>query len=304
VGLHPGAPAQHLRRSARGPRAQDARPQRDQAVRSRPGRPGEDRRTRRSVARDHQPSARGAAGDPRPRVPDEGNLVLTTQARAHAAETDQTRERILDVALHLFATEGTNHVPLTRIRIGAGQRNQSAVQYHFGNREGLIQAIVAQYSPAIAERRDKLLDARKDVDDPIETATAIFAPLAELLDLDWRHLAFLRILGEVTTRPDFGFDDIAEIVGHGAAARTTEAIDDILRAGPRLPDHIRMERIRAGAIMAMHSLSEHAVLRSGRGRPPLPTDVVLANLVDMYVGALLAPMSRTVVQARGRFRSG
>jgi hypothetical protein len=48
--------------------------------------------------------------------------------------------------------------------------------------------------------------------------------------------------------------------------------------------------------MVMHSLAEQATLRAGGiGRRPLPTAIVLANLVDMYVAALLAPVSPAAV---------
>ena len=231
-------------------------------------------------------------------------MVLTVNSWTAVSDADRTKERILDVALRLFAEEGTYRVPLTRIRIGAGQRNQSAVHYHFKNRDGLIHALVQQYSAPIAARRDALLAARRNINDPIETARAVFMPLAELLDGDWRQLAFLRVMGEVTTRPDLAFEDIAALVGPGQAERTTSALLEILACGPPLPEHLRHERIRAGAIMAMHSLAEHAVLRSGLGRPPLPTEVVLANLVDMYVGALLAPVSKSAMRVRRHARLG
>jgi AcrR family transcriptional regulator len=208
-----------------------------------------------------------------------------------AAEPDHTKERILDVALRLFAEQGIYQVPISQIREAAGQRNASAVQYHFGNREGLIRAILARHIDGIHSRRIELLDAI-DRDDPTSIAVAIYAPLAEMLDGDWRDLAYLRFIGELLTRPEFRFEDITAMVGTEHADVANEAIEAVLAHGAPLPKTLRDERIRAAAIMVMHSLSEQATLRAGGvGRAPLPTSVVLANLADMYVAALLAPVS-------------
>ena len=57
--------------------------------------------------------------------------------------TDRGKRELLDAAERLIATRGYE-VPLRDIAIEAGHRNNSAVQYHFGNREGLIAAIVAR----------------------------------------------------------------------------------------------------------------------------------------------------------------
>lgn len=54
-----------------------------------------------------------------------------------------TRERILLTAIRLFAAHGFHGVSLRAINDQAGAKNGSAVQYHFGNKFGLIQAVVA-----------------------------------------------------------------------------------------------------------------------------------------------------------------
>ncbi|HEY1281401.1 MAG TPA: helix-turn-helix domain-containing protein [Acidimicrobiales bacterium] len=215
---------------------------------------------------------------------------------AVSPEPDNTKERILDVALRLFSENGIYQVPISQIREAAGQRNASAVQYHFGNRDGLIRAIVDRHIDAIHFRRVDLLEATSTADEPTAVALALFAPLAEMLDGDWRDLAYLRFIGELLTRPEFRFEDITALVGHEHADVANEAIERILSHGSPLPKTLRDERIRAAAIMVMHSLAEQATLRAGGiGRRPLPTAIVLANLVDMYVAALLAPVSPAAV---------
>ena len=52
-----------------------------------------------------------------------------------------TRTRLIEEAMHLMAREGMNAVSLRRIVIAAGAQNPSALHYHFGGRDELIEAI-------------------------------------------------------------------------------------------------------------------------------------------------------------------
>ena len=61
-----------------------------------------------------------------------------------------TRTRLLDVAEQLFAEHGIDAVSLSQILETAGQRNKSAIYYHFGSKAGLIAAI-AERSPGITD---------------------------------------------------------------------------------------------------------------------------------------------------------
>jgi len=70
-----------------------------------------------------------------------------------------TRERLMTVAEELMATRGVDAVDLNDIRLAAGQRNRSAINYHFGNREGLVQAIRQRHGEPIDEKRNRILDA-------------------------------------------------------------------------------------------------------------------------------------------------
>src|SRR3954467_14037445 len=58
--------------------------------------------------------------------------------------TETTRDKLLRAALHLFARQGLD-VPLRDINEFAGQRNASALHYHFGGRPELVQAIIDRY---------------------------------------------------------------------------------------------------------------------------------------------------------------
>jgi AcrR family transcriptional regulator len=66
------------------------------------------------------------------------------------------RLRLLDAGEQLLATRGPE-VPDRVIVAAAGQRNRSAVNYHFGSRAGLIDAIRERHETPIAQHRHHLI---------------------------------------------------------------------------------------------------------------------------------------------------
>ncbi len=72
--------------------------------------------------------------------------------------SDSTREQLLDAAEALFLERGLGDVSLREIVREAGQKNQSALQYHFGSRDGLINAILSRRVGQLELRRRALVD--------------------------------------------------------------------------------------------------------------------------------------------------
>jgi len=54
----------------------------------------------------------------------------------------QTRDRLIQAALRLFARHGIEAVSLRQITAQAEQSNQSAIQYYFRNKQGLVAAVL------------------------------------------------------------------------------------------------------------------------------------------------------------------
>lgn len=55
--------------------------------------------------------------------------------------TEETRVKIMEAAERLFGEQGIEAVAMRAISIAAKQRNTASVQYHFGDRIGLLKAI-------------------------------------------------------------------------------------------------------------------------------------------------------------------
>ena len=74
---------------------------------------------------------------------------------------DRARSDILDAAERLIAERGIQ-VPLRDIAVAAGQRNNSAVNYHFRNRQDLIDAIVRRRLEPMEQERAEMIEALDD----------------------------------------------------------------------------------------------------------------------------------------------
>jgi AcrR family transcriptional regulator len=63
-------------------------------------------------------------------------------AKPQASVKESTKQKILHTAMRLYAHGGINAVTLRQISVEAGCANTAAVHYHFGDRSGLLLAIV------------------------------------------------------------------------------------------------------------------------------------------------------------------
>ena len=73
-------------------------------------------------------------------------------------DTVATRKRIIDTAEKLFAEKGVEVTSLLDIARASGQRNRSALQYHFKNKEGLLHKVLDKHAVPISEARNTRLD--------------------------------------------------------------------------------------------------------------------------------------------------
>lgn len=106
----------------------------------------------------------------------------------------------------MFAEEGLDGVSLRAVAQAAGQRNNSAAQYHFGSRDGLVAAIVETRSAPVEQRRAERVAQLRATGTPasVRDLVALFVvPLAECLDQEptW-YLRFLTRLVEAEGMAD------------------------------------------------------------------------------------------------------
>jgi AcrR family transcriptional regulator len=214
------------------------------------------------------------------------------------ADAVATRARIVAAAERLFAERGVDGVSLLDVNRAAGQRNRSAVQYHFGTKEGVIHAILDKHTPGIEQRRHALLDeieasGRLGVR-PL--AEALVDPVAEKLDDPDGGIAFLRLNAQL-----IGHSRYALLALH--AQRLNRGADRLQRltalACPDLPQPLWVPRWLLVMGLLFHGIADYAhLVERGDGGPALPSRrVFVSHLVDGVVALLEAPVSAETAAA-------
>src|SRR3546814_17821279 len=98
--------------------------------------------------------------------------------------SSSTREAILDTAETLFAQQGHDGTSMRQITSEAGV-NLAAVNYHFGSKEALVQAVLKRRLAILNQERLRLLDdlATQAAREPPKPAPIFNALLGTLLRL-------------------------------------------------------------------------------------------------------------------------
>jgi AcrR family transcriptional regulator len=118
-------------------------------------------------------------------------------------DTLETRQNLVDAAEKLFAERGIENVTLLDIGRAAGQKNRNAPQYHFGDKAGLVNAVLDKHTDLIAERRAAMLKDLKDQEslDVAALVRVFVLPVAEHVATTKNSHAFLQINAQLMTSP-------------------------------------------------------------------------------------------------------
>ncbi|MFI1379482.1 TetR/AcrR family transcriptional regulator [Embleya sp. NPDC020886] len=213
----------------------------------------------------------------------------------------RTRARILDAAERLFAERDTAQVSLREIGAAAGQRNNSAVQYHFGTRDVLVRALYEDRLAPLNARRLELLatlDA-EGVGDLGALVDAYLRPLAEAMRDGDRAGHYARFVHRYTLEgapfsPPLGEDVV------GGIREVTARIDAALAAGePALPAGTRASRLRLMQLLITATLADVEGRLDEASELPLPFDELTADLRQAAVGLLCAPAASPAPRVGG-----
>lgn len=197
-------------------------------------------------------------------------------------DSTTTRARLLREAERLFARRGVWQVTVREITQAAGQRNVSALSYHYGSREGVLDAILTTHGdPTDVARGEQL--ARIGRDAPTrDLVEALVVPYAAHLGTP-EGRDYLRIVSQLTGQFSSWRD---------ANPGTGPWLLDILGILEGRPEHVpaplRRERVVAMIMLMTAALAERArSIESGRALE-LDEPTFVANLTDVLVGILEA----------------
>lgn len=197
-----------------------------------------------------------------------------------AASSTTGKEALVAAARRLFAEASVEAVSLREVARSAGQRNTNAVQYHFGDRQTLLRAVVDPLEAEVSARRAALLDELElQIDPPPRAfAGALVRPSAAMLERP-EGREHLRVVAELIGDLQlFGSVVGPELSG---LARWSE------RAKAEMPEETLPLHRRYSAM----SLCFHELARRAAG--PVRSDhrLFVSDLVDLVTGVLSAPVS-------------
>jgi AcrR family transcriptional regulator len=225
--------------------------------------------------------------------------VPESNADTRSPQGAHTKEKLLRAAERLFARDGIHRVRVREINALAGQKNSSALHYHFGSRERLVEAILLRHEEEIDLQVDLRLDALEaestaaGVRDVVE---AIVRPLAAKLETQ-QGRDFLRIVPQI-------LELLSENLRRGRAMPATPTSQRILALledrMSSLPEPVRRERLVAYILMLTSILAERAH-HIETGHPMLlDTDQFIAHVLDIVEASLTAPSSLQTLAGTAR----
>jgi len=152
----------------------------------------------------------------------------TTPTDGKAKRADATRTSLIEAAERLIAKKGLADVSTREILQEAGQRNQSALQYHFGSKDGLIRATINERTSQIDKRRQELLAEIGDDPSLRQILEVLVLPLCELIENDAAGKNYLIFLAQAITQPNWNLRNVIKEFEITGLARAYELYDAML----------------------------------------------------------------------------
>ena len=210
------------------------------------------------------------------------------------ATSADTKTRILDAAEHLFMEHGFEATSLRQLTAAASV-NLAAVNYHFGTKEELFQAVLTRRLDPMNQERIELLERleREAGGKPASCEKILFAMLIPALRLarDERRGGknFLRLLGRA-------YADPAPFIRHFLSAQYAEMIgrykEAFLRALPNLSRQEltwRLHFVMGALSYTLAGTDAHKLFAQVTATDKDNDELLLQRLAPFLVAGLKAP---------------
>lgn len=187
---------------------------------------------------------------------------------------------MIEAAERLVAERGFAALTVQAVQRAAGQRNKSAVQYHFGGRQELVNAVVAARMAPTNRRRTEMLLALGEDASLRDLVEILVVPLVESV-LARQPSYWARFLLQTSSEPATGMAALAS-VDDPALVAIHRRLEARLHG---LPEPLRRLRVRAAFGYACLVL---AVYEVGVLPPQFSGESLATELVDACCGLLCA----------------
>lgn len=198
------------------------------------------------------------------------------------------KRRLIAAGECLLGHSGIETAPLHEISKATGQSNRYAVQYHFGDRAGLIAAIFGMRRRAIVNRRQQLYSVAKErglLDDVSALLEIVFLPVSEQVD-DEGHHSYGRFLLQFLSRIEFDPTDEEPFNPHGDLKHVALARIAAIVGIPASLMEWRCYQQQFGVLAALGSRDNPHFSTNHR----LSLETVLSEAISMATAAVMAPV--------------
>lgn len=200
--------------------------------------------------------------------------------------SQSTQDKLLRAAERLMADRGIDNVTFAQIARAAGQRNNSVVPYHYGDRVGLLKAVLARHTEPIGRSRSAMLDII-GADAPLrEYVRALVLPIVTEIESGDGGDAYVRIAAQMLGHPDLDIDQLG--ARHTAA---TTRLETGLRKASGLSAHQFSMRIDLILTVLYHGLADRSRLLADQSTSPATRRRFVDNLVDVIEAMVQPPTS-------------
>lgn len=201
-------------------------------------------------------------------------------------DAKDAKTAMIEVAEKMISERGLDDVSMRDVATAAGQRNNSAVQYHFGSRDGLILQVLRRRIISLDSARKARLAAADEQGLGYDLHTLVgvlFEPIVELLRAhpEATHYArFLQRVGPVMA-PGIPEADLR--------TATDDVVVRLIDVLSHLPRRVAFERIDLATQMFTGALAVYEDRRDARNTVVNARfEDVVAHLYDMIEAALCA----------------
>ena len=161
-----------------------------------------------------------------------------------------TKAELLRSAERLIAEKGLGSVSVKMITTDAGARNPSAVHYHFGSIESLIEEVFAKRYREIEAERAARLERVTEADPQARLVALVEAAIGPFLEacLEENGRVYARFCLQFVSDPRFDYAKLIMNAGAETLVRLSEAIIACL---PHIPIEKLEPRMRQSFVVAM-----------------------------------------------------
>ncbi len=216
------------------------------------------------------------------------------------ARSEATQAALMRAAEKLIAERGVENVSIRDIVGAAGQKNESALQYHFKSFAGLLRAIHAQRAEETQARRAALIDKLLETTpEPTlrDICMLMVRPTFELAQSDAAYRRYVKAFGHELVLADTS--PLAMATRQGGGGVSGQQVGTLLRQALSHLDEAGFRR-RMDAAVRLCSSSMYHQARQKNAFRGAQADLFLHSLIDALAGLLSAPESeetRSLAQA-------